>query len=149
MMAWNRERKELASASAVRNAVLLRKSMTDAEKKLWNGLRYDLDMPPGAHFRRQFAVGSYIVDFACLQCRLVIEVDGPIHTAEPQARRDAAKDAFLKQEGFTILRFTNDEVMLGRAAVLNSVDLALAAATPIRRLTPTPSPQGGRLEPHI
>jgi very-short-patch-repair endonuclease len=147
MMAWNRERKEQASASAARNAVLLRKSMTDAEKKLWNSLRYDLDMPAGAHFRRQFAIGSYIVDFACLQCRLVIEVDGPIHAAESQARRDAAKDDFLKREGFTILRFTNDEVMLGRSEVLNSVAKALAAATPIRPLTRTPSPQGGRLEP--
>jgi very-short-patch-repair endonuclease len=148
MMAWNRERNQLASASAARNALHLRKSMTDSEKKLWNCLRYDLDMPTGAHFRRQFALGDYIVDFICLQYRLVIEVDGPIHTAEHQARRDAAKDDFLKREGFTILRFTNDEVMLGRSAVLHSVAKALAAATPIRPLTRTPSPQGGRLEPH-
>ncbi len=146
MMAWNRERKEQASASAARNAIHLRKSMTGAEKKLWNGLRYDIDMPVGVHFRRQFAIGSYIVDFACLQARLVIEVDGPIHAAEPQARRDATKEDFLKLEGFTVLRFTNDEVMLGRSAVLNSVTAALAAATPIRPLTRTPSPQGGRLE---
>ena len=123
--------------------------MTPAEKQLWNGLRYELEIPVGSHFRRQFAIGSYIVDFACLQYRLVIEVDGPIHMEEKQVRRDAAKDVFLKREGFTILRFTNDEVTLGRAAVLNSVRAALAAASPIRRLTrpSDPSPQGGRLEP--
>jgi very-short-patch-repair endonuclease len=147
MMAWNRERKEQATVFAAQNALVLRKSMTDAEKRLWNGLRYDIDLPAGTHFRRQHAIGNYIVDFACLQHRLVIELDGPIHTVRNQARRDAAKGHFLKNEGFTILRFTNQEVMLGRSAVLNSVAMALAAATPIRRLTPAPSPQGGRLEP--
>ena len=146
MMAWNRERGSQPSAAAKQNALQLRKSMTPAEKQLWIGLRYELELPVGSHFRRQFAIGSYIVDFACLQYRLVIEVDGPIHMEENQVRRDNAKDVFLKREGFAILRFTNEEVTLGRAAVLNSVKAALAATTPIRRLTPTPSPQGGRPE---
>jgi very-short-patch-repair endonuclease len=144
-MAWNRERGSKSSLSAARNAVQLRRSMTEPEKRLWNGLRYELECPDGTHFRRQFAIGDYIVDFVCLQFRLVIEVDGPVHTEERQVLRDSQKDAFLKQQGFTVLRFTNEDALIRRTEVLNSVGLALAGTTPIRRLPPTPSPQGGRL----
>jgi very-short-patch-repair endonuclease len=145
-MAWNQERDAKSTIAAASNATRLRKSMTDAEKRLWNALRYELDLPTGVHFRRQFAIGNYIVDFACLQYRLIIEVDGPIHNELNQVQCDDVREEFLKQEGFAILRFTNKEVLMRRPAVLNSVIAALAITTPIRRLTPTPSPQGGRLE---
>ncbi len=147
-MAWNQERGAKSTKAAASNATLLRKSMTDAEKRLWNGLRYELDLPTGVHFRRQFAIGNYIVDFACMQHRLIIEVDGPIHDALNQAVRDEVRDKFLKQEGFTVLRLTNEEVLVRRPAVLNSIVASLAITTPIRRLAPTPSPQRGRLEIH-
>ncbi len=147
-MAWNQERGAKSTKAAASNATLLRKSMTDAEKCLWNGLRYELDLPNGVHFRRQFAIGNYIVDFACMQYRLIIEVDGPIHDASKQALRDEVRSEFLKQEGFTVLRFTNEEVLLRRPVVLNSVAAALVTTTPIRRRAPTPSPQGGRPETH-
>ncbi len=148
-MAWNREREGRANALAARNAARLRKPMTDAEKRLWNGLRYELELPAGAHFRRQFAIGEYVVDFVCLQFRLIIEVDGAIHAEEQRMARDAVRGEFLEAQGFTVLRFSNEDVLLRRAAVLNSVSLALAGTTPIRRLAPTPSPQGGRLESRL
>ena len=145
-MAWNREREIKSSASAARNAVRLHKSMTDAEKLLWNGLRYEMVLPDGAHFRRQFTIGEYVVDFVFLQFRLILEVDGTIHAAEHSILRDAARSKFLKNQGFTVLRFTNDDVALRRAAVLDSVSAALATTTPIRLQAWTPSPQGGRAE---
>lgn len=147
-MAWNQERESKSSAVAATKAVRLRKSMTDAEKRLWNGLRYELVLPDGAHFRRQVAIGNYVVDFACLQYRLIIEVDGQIHLDLKHVRDDEVRDEFLKQNGFTVMRFTNEEVLMRRLAVLNSVTSALAATTPIRPLTRPPSPQGGRQEPH-
>ncbi len=147
-MAWKRERAGKASVSADRKAMQLRKSMTDAERLLWNGMRYELVMPEGAHFRRQFAIGDYVVDFVCLRYRLIIEVDGAIHAEEQRVARDSVRKKFLEKQGFTVLRFSNDDVLVRRASVVNSVSVALAGTTPIRRLTPTPSPQGGRLEPH-
>jgi very-short-patch-repair endonuclease len=147
-MAWNRERESKSSAAAATSALRLRKTMTDAEKRLWNDLRYRLDLPDGVHFRRQYAIGNYVVDFTCLQCCLIIEVDGPIHDEQDQVQRDKVRDEFLKQKGFAVLRFTNDDVLLRRPKVLNSIAAALAVTTPIRRLAPTLSPQGGRLENH-
>ena len=67
----------------------LRKSMTDAERKLWRGLR--LRQMCGHKFRRQFPLGNYIVDFVCLEARLIIEVDGGQHA--DQKYGDAERDA--------------------------------------------------------
>jgi very-short-patch-repair endonuclease len=63
------------------------------------------------HFRKQVAIGPYVVDFACHHLKLVIEVDGDSHFTERGIAQDAARDAFLKARGFVILRFTNDDVM--------------------------------------
>jgi very-short-patch-repair endonuclease len=79
----------------------LRKNPTEVERLLWRHLRFwQLD---GYKFRRQQPLGSYIVDFACLEKRLVIELDGGQHTE--QADYDSARDAWLRAEGFLILRF--------------------------------------------
>ncbi len=145
-MAWNRERMANSTPAAAANAAKLRKVMTNAEKLLWNGLRYDLNIRAGAHFRRQFAIGNYVVDFVCLNYRLVIEVDGPVHDEINQERRDKVRDEFLRHNGFTVLRFSNEEVLLRRLTVINSIAAALSVTTPIRPLKRTPSPQGGRLE---
>ncbi len=145
-MAWNREKASPPSKQAVVNAPKLRRMMTEAETLLWGILRTEVHLPAGTHFRRQMPIGSYVVDFVSVKLRLIVEVDGPVHNDAKQIEYDARRDEYLRGEGFTVLRFTNDEVMLGRSAVLNSVTAALAAATPIRPLTRTPSPQGGRLE---
>lgn len=57
-------------------------------------------------FRRQVAIGPYVVDFLCLRHRLIVELDGPFHDAE----RDAVTDSWLVSQGFRVLRFTNREM---------------------------------------
>jgi very-short-patch-repair endonuclease len=135
-MVWNREKPNPPSAAAARNAPRLRKTMTDAERRLWTALRREMLELAGTHFRRQMAVGPYVVDFVCLGHRLVIEVDGKIHENGDQRFRDAERDTYLQDQGFRVMRFSNGDVMLDMLSVLRRIGAALA--TP----TPSPSPQG-------
>ncbi len=84
----------------------MRKTMTDAELKLWNELRAHRLM--GLGFRRQFPIASYIVDFACPEKKLVVEVDGSQHA---EAAGDETRTKRLQQDGWTIQRFWNDDVI--------------------------------------
>ncbi|RVC79465.1 endonuclease domain-containing protein [Mesorhizobium sp. M4A.F.Ca.ET.022.05.2.1] len=90
------------------NAKSMRKVMTSAELKLWNELRAHRLM--GLGFRRQFPIAGYIVDFACPQKKLVVEVDGSQHTEAAAVVSDEARTARLEQDGWTVLRFWNDDV---------------------------------------
>jgi len=81
--------------------------MTDAERRLWQSLR--LRQFSGYKFRRQHPVGSYVVDFVCLEAKLVVEVDGGQHS-ERQGY-DASRTEWLRQRGFRVIRFWNHEVM--------------------------------------
>ncbi len=93
------------SLHIIQNARKLRKNLTDAETFLWSVLRNkQLD---GFRFRRQMPVGRYIADFACLEPRLIIELDGGHH----EKQKDEERTAFLKAEGFNVLRFWNHEVL--------------------------------------
>lgn len=89
----------------------LRRELTKAEAAMWDMLR-DL-RPHGARFRRETPVGPYVADFAWLSARLIIEVDGDSHETSHGRRHDSARDAFLRNEGFTVLRFDNDQVLDG------------------------------------
>ncbi|TPL86020.1 endonuclease domain-containing protein [Mesorhizobium sp. B2-3-12] len=91
------------------NAKSMRKAMTDAELKLWNELRAHRLM--GLGFRRQFPIAAYIVDFACPQKRLVVEVDGSQHGDKSVAVDDTVRTMYLEQDGWTLLRFWNDDVI--------------------------------------
>ncbi|MEO6365257.1 MAG: endonuclease domain-containing protein [Luteimonas sp.] len=84
----------------------LRKNMTGAEQILWRVLRSRA--LTGFKFRRQHPVGPYIVDFACLQASLVIEVDGGQHC---DSTSDARRDQYLRSRKFDVLRFWNNEVL--------------------------------------
>uniref|UniRef100_A0A7C2WR41 DUF559 domain-containing protein n=1 Tax=Thermorudis sp. TaxID=1969470 RepID=A0A7C2WR41_9BACT len=85
----------------------MRREPTAAERRLWAVLRgRRLD---GWKFRRQHPVGPYVVDFACLEAGLVVELDGAIHQA--QADYDAARDAYLAACGFAVLRLPNEVVL--------------------------------------
>jgi very-short-patch-repair endonuclease len=75
--------------------------MTEAETKIWQRLRAHRFM--GLSFRRQLPVGPYIVDFVCLDARLIIEIDGGQHAAE-QATYDAKRDTWLRGEGNDVLK---------------------------------------------
>ena len=121
---------------ASENARRLRSNMTEAEKRLWSVLRYrQLD----AHrFRRQVPIGAYIVDFACLEKRLLIEIDGGQH--EEQTRRDAARTSWLERRGYHVLRFWNNDVLSNLDGVVSIIRETLSALTP----HPNPPPQGGR-----
>jgi very-short-patch-repair endonuclease len=85
----------------------LRKEPTDAEARLWSRLRL-LDMK-GTHFRRQHAIGTYIVDFCAVKLKLIIEVDGGQHLE--QEEYDHERTEYLESKGFQVLRFWNNEVM--------------------------------------
>ena len=85
----------------------LRKEMTPSEKSLWKALR---DNFQGFRFRRQHVIGDYIADFICLPARLVIEVDGEYHSTPQQRMLDETRTAYLKEKGYRVIRFTNDEV---------------------------------------
>ena len=76
------------------------------ERRLWKLLR-DRNLE-GLKFRRQVVLGRYIVDFVCFRHRLIVEADGPLH--EERIDHDAVRDAWLKDEGFVVLRFTNQQI---------------------------------------
>ncbi len=82
---------------------------TDAENVLWQMLRgKKLD---GVKFRRQHIIGAYIADFVCLDKKLIIEVDGLIHQLPENVASDIERTDWLKEHGFEVIRFTNDEVL--------------------------------------
>lgn len=98
----------------------LRNNLTDAEKYLWYLLRIK---NLGYKFRRQAQIGQYIVDFVCYPRKLVIEVDGGQHAAHHA--EDTLRDAWLKSQGFTILRFWNNEVLGERNGVIEKITKCL------------------------
>jgi very-short-patch-repair endonuclease len=90
----------------VPNARWLRHDATEAEKKLWARLR---NRPLNGHkFTRQKPVGPYIVDFACFDARLIVELDGGQHTKNASA--DKARTDYLEQAGWFVIRFWNPEI---------------------------------------
>jgi very-short-patch-repair endonuclease len=90
-------------------AKTLRRDITKAEKIMWSILK-DFNAQ-GASFRREAPIGPYIADFAWLSKRLTIEVDGDSHETVSGRKHDAVRDAFLKIEGFQILRFDNAQIV--------------------------------------
>ncbi len=87
----------------------MRKVMTDAELKLWNELRAHRLM--GLGFRRQFPIAGYIVDFACPDKKLAVEVDGSQHGDAGLAVADTVRTGRLEADGWTVLHFWNDDVI--------------------------------------
>jgi very-short-patch-repair endonuclease len=92
-----------------------RKNPTKAEALLWKNLR--AKQVEGLKFRRQHPIDGYIVDFACLKKRIVIEADGVRHSR----KRDLSKDGHLKGRGFKVLRFWDEEIMTNAGGVLEEI----------------------------
>ena len=107
----------------------LRSNMTNAERHLWKHLRQR--QIAGYRFRRQMPMGSYIVDFICLERRLIIEIDGSQH--QEQQVYDARRDQWLAEQEFQVLRFWNNEVLNQTEGVLMRI-LEVLERTP-----PTPA----------
>ena len=108
----------------------MRKVPTDAEHKLWQALRNR--QLNGMKFRRQVPIGNYVPDFVCFEAKLIVELDGSQHADNTY---DVNRDAWFRQQGFTILRFWNPDVLtrfedivetILRAAVSPSSDTALS-----------------------
>lgn len=107
----------------VQRARALRHESTDAEQLLWRHLR--ASQLQGHKFRRQHPIGPYFADFACIDSRLVIELDGGQHAAEAAVSRDAARSEFLFSQGWRVLRFWNHDVLTELQAVLQTIAEAL------------------------
>ena len=110
--------------TALKNAKLLRKNQTDAEKQLWQTLRrksFD-----GLKFRRQQPIGSYIADFVCFSKKLIIELDGGQHNDENKKEYDLARTKYLESAGFKVLRIWNDEIFNNIDGVIKQIELSLA-----------------------
>ena len=129
----------------------LRTNATSAERRLWNGVRRQ--QIGGFRFRRQVILKGFVVDFACHEARLVVEVDGATHSTDAERVRDGMRSVALNSQGYGVLRFTNDEIFHNIDGVLETIRLKLielrprlegdafeGGATPL----PNPPPQGGR-----
>jgi very-short-patch-repair endonuclease len=127
---WLRRRRSRERAMGVAQAKRLRSEMTDAEQRLWYRLRAHRFR--GYKFKRQVPIGPYVVDFACLNLGLVIEVDGGQHAESIHDRR---RTAWLRKRGLHVLRFWNHEVLRSTDAVLEGIMKALTEreAQPLSR----------------
>ena len=102
----------------------LRQRQTKAESLIWTVLR--ARRLAGLKFRRQHAIGPYIVDFACIEKDVVIELDGGYH--EHQYEKDRVRQAYLESEGWQVLRFSNEDVLSDVEAVAISIARQIGVA---------------------
>ena len=100
-------------------AKAMRQEMTKAELRLW--LRLRKPGVGGLRFRRQTPVGPFIVDFFCPQRKLIVEVDGSQHAFPDGVRRDAERDAWLRQRGYIVVRVGNLDVMSNIEGVCDTI----------------------------
>ena len=96
-----------------------KKHMTEAESVLWEALR--AKRLGGYRFVRQYIIGDYIVDFANLYMKLIIEVDGGYHSEPKQMEDDQVRTYHLEQMGFSVMRFTNEEVLFDLDNTLETI----------------------------
>ena len=105
----------------------LRSNMTDVERKLWGAMRGK--QLEGCRFRRQHAIGAYIVDFACVERTLVIELDGGQH--HDQKTYDDTRSKYLNEQGWQVVRFWNNEVLENLDGVLEVILEKLESTPPV------------------
>ena len=99
----------------------LRNNLTDAEKKIWQQLR--LRNLEGNKFRRQHPIGNFIVDFVCIEKKLIVELDGGQH----QLRQDydSKRTDYLEGKGYKVLRFWDNDALLETDSVMKVIYEAL------------------------
>jgi very-short-patch-repair endonuclease len=125
---------------ANRRARTLRKMLTPQEVKIWVHLRSWRSL--GFHFRRQVPRDGYILDFACLQSRLIVEIDGGQHNDKGHSQRDRLRDNHFEEQGFKVLRFWNvdvDQNLEGVLETILSVVQRRDPPTPALRADPPPT----------
>lgn len=111
----------------------MRRAQTEAERRLWSTLRSH--RLQGWKFKRQEQIGDYIVDFVCFRARLMIEADGSQHV---ESAADEQRTAWLECQGFRVLRFWNNDILLSGDSVATAILAALE--------TPLPNPSPARVE---
>jgi very-short-patch-repair endonuclease len=100
--------------------------MTDVERRLWRAIR---GKQVNAHrFRRQHPIGPYIADFACIEQKVVIELDGGQH--QERSAHDEQRTAYLQTRGWQVLRFWNNEILNNLDGVLSTIAEHLTSAPP-------------------
>jgi very-short-patch-repair endonuclease len=104
----------------------LRSQSTEEEQKRWKRLR--AKRFSGFKFRRQHRIGPYFADFCCVQQRLIIELDGSRHAEREEEWRDAARSAYLNQQGYRVIRFLNEQVNRELDHVLEAIYGALTSS---------------------
>jgi very-short-patch-repair endonuclease len=104
----------------------LRQTQTTPEARLWDLVRgRKLN---GCKFRRQVPIDRYFADFACIEARLIVELDGAVHDEEDVVLRDMARTEVLEACGYAVLRFQNEAVMTDPGGVAEAIVSALRAA---------------------
>lgn len=120
----------------------LRGEMPKAELLLWTRLRRRQFM--GLHFRRQHPIGPYIADFACVERRFVLEVDGATHMKDHEIAHDRRRTDYLQAEGWRVCRIWNHEVYDDLDAVLEGIAMSLPPPRPHSQVNEGgPPPQAG------
>jgi len=109
-----------SNPSTMRRAIELRKELTPAEKKLWAYLRRD--QLGGVNFRRQHAIGDFIVDFVSIKKKLVIELDGGHHLEPQEKEYDAERTQYLESVGYKVIRFWNSQVEIDVKGVVRAIE---------------------------
>ncbi|WP_369821490.1 endonuclease domain-containing protein [Novosphingobium sp. CF614] len=118
----------------MRLARKLRKEMTLPEVLLWRELR---GKPRGLKFRRQFPIAGYVADFACVEVRLLIEVDGIVHDMGERPAHDARRDAILDASGWQVMRIPATTILADLTGTATSM---VAFAESLRPLRPCGAP---------
>lgn len=112
----------------------LRRNSTDAERLLWQRLK--AKQINGLKFRRQEQIGRFIADFVCYEKSIIIEADGSQHALEEE--KDAERTQWLNSQGFTVLRFWNNEILTNIEGVMEVIRMQCDAPLP------SPLPRGER-----
>ncbi len=115
----------------------LRRNLTSAEAILWTILKGK--KLNGYKFRKQHPIGSYIVDFACISQKLVVEVDGATHSTTAELAHDLARTNFLKSKGWHVLRVGNLDIYNNLSGVVEMI----SAELPYLDTSPPPPPPAG------
>ena len=124
----------------IKRARKLRRQLSLPEVILLKALR---QRPNGLKFRSQFPVGEITVDFACLSHRLVIEVDGEVHNRGDQPQRDAARDALLREKGFSVMRIPARDVLGNLEGVVAGIVSRCDEVGPLHQPAAGPPPRSG------
>jgi very-short-patch-repair endonuclease len=114
--------------------------MTLPEGLLWRELR---GKRTGLKFRRQFPVLDYVADFACVEVRLLVEVDGIAHDMGDRPTRDARRDRILNEKGWRIVRIAANDVLKDAAAVAQSIAALADNLRPLHHPADGPPPRSG------